>query len=94
VSAGQVALSHLERLRRWRGSGVTPAAEISHYDCKDAHGKDVRVYVYAESWGRVEPSLEEKFVTEAQQLHDVSDHFSPIRLSRLRREQVQSQTTE
>ncbi len=74
-------MSHLERLRRWRGAGVTPAAEISHYDCKDAYGQNVRVYVYAESWGRVEPTAEAAFIAEAQQLHDVSGSSLSMQLS-------------
>ena len=45
---------------------------MTHYDQKDAHGKKVRVYIYAETWGRVEPSQEDAFLREACQLHDVS----------------------
>ena len=43
---------------------------MTHYDQKDAHGKKVRVYIYAETWGRVEPSQEDAFLREACQLHD------------------------
>jgi hypothetical protein len=66
----QVVLSHLEALKRCRGSGPA-TAEVSSYDCLDAYYKRVRVYVYAESWGLVEQSKEEVFLKAACQLHDV-----------------------
>uniref|UniRef100_A0A7S0M107 Uncharacterized protein n=1 Tax=Cryptomonas curvata TaxID=233186 RepID=A0A7S0M107_9CRYP len=67
----QITMSHLEGLKHWRGTGVKATAEISHYDCKDAWDKNVRVYVYAESWGRVEPSEEASFLAHARTLQNV-----------------------
>jgi hypothetical protein len=66
----QIALNHLEGLRRWR-TPSPPTAEISFYDCVDAHDKRVRVYVYAECWGCAQPREEEIFLEKARNLHDV-----------------------
>ncbi len=54
--------------------GVTPGVGVwvSSDSSDAAAGQSVRVYVYAESWGRVEPKEEDGFLKIARNLHDVS----------------------
>ena len=51
-----MSLHHLKGLRRWRGGedsdAQPPDAQYEYYDAVDAYDKNVRVYVYAEKWGR------------------------------------------
>jgi hypothetical protein len=37
IATRQITMSHLEGLKLWRGTGNKANAEISHYDCRDAH---------------------------------------------------------
>eukprot|EP00291_Cryptomonas_curvata_P025937 CAMPEP_0172163000 /NCGR_PEP_ID=MMETSP1050-20130122/7020_1 /TAXON_ID=233186 /ORGANISM="Cryptomonas curvata, Strain CCAP979/52" /LENGTH=131 /DNA_ID=CAMNT_0012833125 /DNA_START=999 /DNA_END=1394 /DNA_ORIENTATION=+ len=68
-------MSHLEPLKFWRGQDIQPTAKVFNYNQEDPYKRNVRVYVYAETWDPVE-SIEEEdtrrktFITKARDLHD------------------------